>query len=219
MNQCPAMFVIVGGGVAGLAAAIKLKQVNADLEVIVLEKGSEIGAHILSGAVIDPKSLDELLPEWRDQGCPMAETPVTDNWHWVLSKSGKTSLPHAIMPPLMSNHGCYTGSLGNMTRWLAEQAEALGVMVFPGFPAADVIIDDEGRVAGVITQDMGVAADGSHKGDYTPGMGNPTPSTLLLAEGARGNLTKRMKKRFDLGGANCQPQGLWPQGHQGIVGH
>jgi len=134
----------------------------------------------------------------------MAETPVTDNWHWVLSKTGKTSMPHAIMPPLMSNHGCYTGSLGNLTRWLAEQAEGLGVMVFPGFPAAEVMIDENGAVAGVITQDMGVAADGSHKGDYQPGMEIHAKYTLF-AEGARGHLTKRMKAMFDLE-ANCQPQ-------------
>ncbi|MEM7664337.1 MAG: electron transfer flavoprotein-ubiquinone oxidoreductase [Pseudomonadota bacterium] len=196
--------VIVGGGPAGLSAAIRLKQLNEELEVVVLEKGSEIGAHILSGAVVDPKSLDELFPEWRDMDCPMAETPVTDNWHWVLSKGGKTSLPHAIMPPLMSNHGCYTGSLGSMTRWLGEQAEGLGVMVFPGFPASAPIFDDEGRVGGVITQDMGVAADGSHKPDYQPGMEILAKYTLF-AEGARGSLTKLMKAKYDLE-ADCQPQ-------------
>jgi len=203
-ESMPCDVVIVGGGPAGLAAAIRLKQLNDGLEVVVLEKGSEIGAHILSGAVVDPKALDELLPEWRDQGCQMAETPVTDNWHWALTKGGKYSMPHIFMPPLMSNHGCYTGSLGNLTRWLAEQAEGLGVMVFPGFPAAEVMFNDAGAVMGVITQDMGVAEDGSYKGDYQPGMEIHAKYTLF-AEGARGNLTKQLKARFDLE-ADCEPQ-------------
>lgn len=203
-ESMPCDVVIIGGGVAGLAAAIRLKQLNEELEIVVLEKGSEIGAHVLSGAVVDPKALDELLPEWRTMDCPTAQTPVTDNWHWVMSKTGKWDMPHLLMPPFMSNDGNYTGSLGNLSRWLAEQAEALGVMVFPGFPASEVLFDDSGAVAGVLTQDMGIAEDGSHKPDYQPGMEILAKYTLF-AEGVRGNLTKKMKARFDLE-ADCQPQ-------------
>ncbi len=203
-ESMPYDVVIVGAGVAGLAAAIRLKQASAETTVCILEKGSEVGAHILSGAVFDPRALDELLPDWRDDGCPMAEVPVTDNWHWTLSRNGKTALPQAMMPPLMSNEGCYTGSLGNLCRWLAEKAEALGVEIFPGFPAAEVLFDEKDAVMGVATQDMGIAKDGSHKPDYQPGMELHAKYTLF-AEGARGHLTKRLKAKYRLE-EDCQPQ-------------
>jgi len=196
--------VIVGGGPAGLSAAIRLKQINPELSVCILEKGSEVGAHILSGAVIDPKALDELLPDWRKGGCPLAQTPVTDNWHWVLTKSGKFAMPHFIMPPFMSNHGKYTGSLGNLCRWLGAKAEELGVEIFPGFPAAEVLFDDKGAVIGVQTGDMGVGRDGEPKGDFQPGM-NLLAKYTLFCEGARGHLTKRLRARYDLE-RDCQPQ-------------
>jgi len=196
--------VIVGGGPAGLASAIRLKQLNADLSVCILEKGSEIGAHILSRAVMDPRAMDELLPDWRDGDCPMAQTPVTDNWHWVLTRGGKIALPHFIMPPFMSNHGNYTGSLGSLCRWLAGKAEELGVEIFPGFPAAEVLFDENGAVIGVQTGDMGVGRDGKPKGDYQPGM-NLLAKYTLFCEGARGHLTKRLRAKYDLE-RDCQPQ-------------
>ena len=195
--------VIVGAGPAGLAAAIRLKQLNEALSVCILEKGSEVGAHILSGAVVDPRALDELLPDWRESAV-LAQVPVTDNQHWVLSATKRYALPHLMMPGFMSNKGTYTGSLGNLCRWLGEQAEALGVEIFPGFAAAEILYHDDGSVKGVATGDMGVARDGSHKADYQPGLELHAKYTFF-AEGARGHLTKLLKSKFALE-ANCEPQ-------------
>ena len=200
--------VMVGAGPAGLSAAIRLKQLAAndgrEVSVCVLEKGSEVGAHILSGAVQDPKALDELFPDWRDGPNPPLTVPVTSNEHWVLTKGKKFNLPHLMMPSFMGNKGTYTGSLGNFCRWLAEQAEGLGVEIFPGFAAAEVLFHDDGSVKGVAVGDMGVARDGTRKPDYQPGIELHARYTFF-AEGARGSLTKVVKRTFDLE-ADCQPQ-------------
>jgi len=207
-ESMPYDVVIVGAGPAGLSAAIRLKQLaneaGSELSVCILEKGSEVGAHILSGAVIDPKSLDELIPDWRAQGCPLAEVPVNDNQHWVLTKTKKFGVPHFITPGFMHNKGTYTGSLGNLCRWLAEQAEGLGVEIFPGFAAAEILYNEDGSVKGVATGDMGIARDGSHKGDYAPGLELHAKYTFF-AEGVRGHLTKMLKPQFSLDD-ECEPQ-------------
>ena len=192
--------VIVGGGPAGLSAAIRLKQLAAargkEISACILEKGSEIGAHILSGAVIDPKALNELIPDWNEKGAPL-NTPVTETHHWMLSEKGKTSFPHFLMPPLMNNKGTYTLSLGTLCRWLASQAEALGVEIYPGFAVAEVLYDDNGAVKGVATGDMGIAKDGNHKDSYMSGLALLAKYTFF-AEGVRGSLTKQLTKKFEL---------------------
>jgi electron-transferring-flavoprotein dehydrogenase len=194
--------VIVGGGPAGLAAAIRLKQLDAEISVCVLEKGSEIGAHILSGAVIDPKALTELIPDWKEKGAPV-ETAVTDDRFCFFTKSGAVTIPHILFPRLMSNRGNYIVSLSNLCKWLGHQAEGLGVEIYPGFPAHDVIVED-GAVRGVITGDLGVAKDGHRKDSFTPGMELRGKYTLF-AEGARGSLSKILGAKFDLH-KNCEPQ-------------
>jgi electron-transferring-flavoprotein dehydrogenase len=199
--------VIVGAGPAGLAAAIRLKQLSPDTSVVVVEKGSEVGAHILSGAVIDPVALDQLIPDWRNEDSPIRTKVGDDRFYW-LSAARAVRLPNLMLPPLMNNHGNYIVSLGNVCRWLATKAEALGVEIYPGFAAAELLLDDNGAVAGVATGDMGVAKDGHHKDSFTRGMELRAKYTLF-AEGARGNLSKTLLQRFGLGeGREPQKFGL-----------
>ena len=206
-ESMPYDVVIVGAGPAGLAAGIRLKQLAAEagreIGVCILEKGSEVGAHILSGAVVDPRALDELLPDWKELDSPLT-CKVRENHHWVLTRTGRWSMPHLMMPPFMNNKGTYTLSLGNLCRWLAGQAEALGVEIFPGFAAAEILFNEDGSVKGVATGDMGVARDGTHKPDYQPGMELHGRYTFF-AEGARGHLTKELKRIFELD-AESEPQ-------------
>ncbi len=197
--------VIAGAGPAGLAAAIRLKQraiaSGAELSVAVLEKGSEVGAHILSGAVIDPCGLDTLIPDWRGRA-PLT-TQAAEDRYLLLGEAGSFRIPNFILPPLMRNHGCYIGSLGDLCRFLAEEAEALGVEIYPGFAAADLVVED-GAVKGVVTGDMGIAKDGSRKDSFQPGMAL-LGRYVLLAEGARGSLSKRVIADYGLD-AGREPQ-------------
>jgi electron-transferring-flavoprotein dehydrogenase len=192
--------VVVGAGPAGLATAIRMKQLAAekseDISVVVLEKGAEVGAHILSGAVIDPVGLDRLMPDWRSKGAPL-ETQVADDRFYYLGPAGWMRLPNFAMPPLMGNHGNYIASLGNVCRWLGEQAAELGVEIYPGFAAAEVLYDEEGRVVGVATGDMGVGKDGRPKDSFTRGMELRGRYTVI-AEGVRGSLAKQLIRRFAL---------------------
>lgn len=195
--------VIVGAGPSGLAAAIRLKQINADLNVVVVEKGSEVGAHILSGAVIDPAGLDKLVPDWReDSDCPLKTQVKDDRFYWMTA-GGAIKLPGFMMPPLMDNHHCYIGSLGNVCRWLARKAEALGVEIYPGFAATEVLYDEQGAVKGIATGDMGIGRDGKPKDSFTRGM-ELLGKYTLFAEGARGSLTKQLINKFALD-ANREP--------------
>ena len=223
--------VIVGAGPAGLSAAIRLKQRAAaegkDVSVCVVEKGSEVGAHILSGAVIDPIALNELIPDWKEKGAPL-DTPVTDDRFYLLGPAGGMRLPNFLMPPLMNNHGNYIASLGNVCRWLATQAEELGVEIYPGFAAAEVLYNEAGAVYGVATGDMGIGKDGEQTANYTPGMELHAKYTLI-AEGVRGSLAKMIMAKYDLC-KDCEPQKfgigikeLWqadPEKHkEGLVLH
>ncbi len=220
--------VIVGAGPAGLAAAIRLKQLSPDLSVVVVEKGAEVGAHILSGAVVDPKGLDMLLPEWRTEADRPLTVPVTADQFTFLGPAGGARLPNVLMPKLMSNHGNFVGSLGKVARYLGRKAEALGVDIYPGFAAVEVLYDAEGAVVGVATGDMGVAKDGTITEAFTRGM-ELRAKYVMVAEGARGSLAKGLIARFGLDeGRDPQKYGiglkeLWqvaPEKHRpGLVQH
>lgn len=196
--------VIIGGGPAGLAAACRLMQLDENLSVVVVEKGSEIGAHILSGNVFEPTGLNELFPDWEAKGAPVKTAVSGDRVHYLTSKTGAMPVPGLFLPRPMHNHGNYIISLGQLCQWMAEQAEAVGVNVFPGFAASEVLYDDDGRVKGVATSDMGVGKDGAHKSSYQAGyelLGKYT----IFAEGVRGNLSEQLMDKFDLR-AEADPQ-------------
>jgi electron-transferring-flavoprotein dehydrogenase len=220
--------VIVGAGPAGLAAAIRLKQISPDLSVVVVEKGSEVGAHILSGAVIDPSGLDSLLPDWREDPDRPLKTEVTDDRFYWMTQSGALKVPLFMAPPLMSNHGCFIGSLGLVTKFLAAKAEALGVEIYPGFAAAELITGENGEVRGIATGDMGIGKDGEPTDAFTRGM-ELLGKYTLFAEGARGSLSKILIAKFGLAADREPPKfgiglkELWqidPSKHKpGLVQH
>ena len=219
--------VVVGAGPAGLSAAIRLKQLDPDLHVVVLEKGSEVGAHILSGAVVDPSGLNALIPDWRDKGAPL-NTPVKEDHFLWLGEAGAVRLPNIMMPRLMSNHGNYIVSLGNVCRWLAEQAEGLGVEVYPGMSCSEIVYGENGEVKGVVAGEFGRNKDGEPGENYEPGM-VVSGKYVLLGEGVRGSLSKQVMAKYGLADA-VEPQKyglgmkeLWevkPEKHrQGLVMH
>lgn len=194
--------VIVGAGPAGLSAAIRLKQLDFERSVVVLEKGSEVGAHILSGAVLDPIGLDALIPDWKDKGAPL-DVPVTSDSFYMLGEGGRVAIPNAVMPPLMKNHGNYVVSMGNVCRWMAEQAEELGVEIFPGMSCTELVMDGD-RVKGVVAGEFGRQPDGSIGEGYEPGM-ELHGKYVFLGEGVRGSLSKQVISQFGLD-ADAEPQ-------------
>ncbi|MEH6752204.1 MAG: electron transfer flavoprotein-ubiquinone oxidoreductase [Paracoccaceae bacterium] len=199
--------VIVGAGPAGLSAAIRLKQLDADLNVVVLEKGSEVGAHILSGAVLDPVGLDALIPDWKEKGAPL-NVPVTHDNFYMLGEAGEVRIPNWPMPPLMNNHGNYIVSMGNVCRWMAEQAEALGVEIFPGMSCSAMVYGDNGEVKGVVAGEFGRNPDGTQGDAYEPGM-ELHGKYVFLCEGVRGSLSKEVIAKYDLSkGKEPQKYGL-----------
>ncbi|MCC5985494.1 MAG: electron transfer flavoprotein-ubiquinone oxidoreductase [Rhodobacteraceae bacterium] len=198
--------VIVGAGPAGLSAAIRLKQLDAELNVVVLEKGSEVGAHILSGAVLDPSGLDALIPDWKDRGAPVKVQVTKDNFY-MLGQAGQIRVPNWPMPPLMNNHGNYIVSMANVCRWMAEQAEALGVEIFPGMAASELVHDGD-RVKGVVAGEFGKNPDGTPGDSYEPGM-ELHGKYVFLSEGVRGSLSKEVMAKYDLSkGKSPQKFGL-----------
>jgi electron-transferring-flavoprotein dehydrogenase len=207
--------VIVGAGPVGLAVAIRLKQIAPDAAVVVVEKGSEIGAHILSGVVIDPIGLDKLLPGWREDADRPIKTPVTEDKFYLLGPSRGVRLPNFLMPPLLNNHGNFVGSLGNVCRYLGAKAEALGVEIYPGFAAAEVLFGEKGEVLGIATGDVGIGRDGNPKDSLTRGMELRGKYTLF-AEGARGSLSKQIIARFKLDRPRLRAAKVWHR-HQGAV--
>ncbi len=199
--------VIVGAGPAGLSAAIRLKQLDADCNVVVLEKGSEVGAHILSGAVLDPVGLDALIPDWKTKGAPL-NVPVQEDNFYVLGEAGKLRIPNFPMPPLMNNHGNYIVSMGNVCRWMAEQAEELGVEIFPGMSCSELVYGDNGAVKGVVAGEFGKNPDGTKSDAYEPGM-ELHGKYVFLSEGVRGSLSKQVIEKYDLSqGHEPQKYGL-----------
>ncbi|MGI9323012.1 MAG: NAD(P)/FAD-dependent oxidoreductase, partial [Pseudomonadales bacterium] len=204
--------VVVGGGPSGLAAAIRFAQLAAasgdEFTVCLVEKGSEIGAHILSGAVIETRALDELMPDWKEKGAPLNNPVTADEMHYLLNDTASVRLPGFLVPPAVHNKGNYAASLGNLCRWLGEQAEALGVMLFPGFAASEILFDESGAIVGVATGDQGISAGGEQKPSFQPGYELRAKYTVF-AEGCRGHLGKQLTERFKLQeGADTQHYGI-----------